>query len=454
MNFDSALNKIIVFLLCFILCLCLFIGSFFVKVSFATDSSVFIPVLSADNNSILRSDGYFYGQYGSSGWSAYVGSLNYDDIMFGYYIVNGVIQFTALSSHSDASLIRSNSNTSKTGVSFTAADGYDDVYVGSVQNASSSVWIDYSSVPQYDSLEDFISVFLGTFSGSDPLFDGFNIPRGYLAAIQFNNVSLNVIDSVSFSTVFSNNSAFLGNVPFPTTSQWYNSYSSSSNPLISQVISNKGSYIPWVVSGKTNILGQSKFAVASLSVYGSNPILYVCNPVYQLPNNYQDLLNKLPNLNSNITISDPNGAISSIRLYSLSSSFDSASGSIDNSLSDDSPSYVVNGSTTGAFTYSEINSSTGAVQFPVENGGTYVDNSDLGSSDIIGTINNAFSNLISRLESIFHPAAGYFDSLVGSFSSFTSWLSHLWSWLPSPIVGLIEAVLYVSIVFGFIRFVL
>lgn len=450
---DKVLNKIICFLSCFIIILGLFISCIFVKPVFALE---YEHIYSINNNTYSVGSYSTIVLYGSNlgldssvneniYYYARVPEINTYSTFVGFYLDNGAKKAVALvDGLSSDSYMMFYSATDRYGGS---GNGNAEARFSSVYNIHYGIFSSSyypSDVYYFDSLESLLSNFVNGDSFTS-LYDGLNIPRGYFARIEFRNNS--VVDSKSIS--LTTNWPDYRQVEQINQSQQFKYDGGSS---AESVLSYGGfSPINYTGTGNADIFGGHKSGVV---YYNGNytKYLYIINPVFT-PYNFINTINMNFNgggtqaYNSNITLHDPDGIVESVRIYAISESIGSGL-KADYDVDDNAGANAV--ITNGGLAWADDN---GSPYIPPLNGNTGVSNID-DSNNFIDIIENAFNNLVEKIQHILSPAIGYFNTLLNSFNDFIHWLSNLWSWLPAPIVTLIEAVLYVSISVGLIKLVL
>jgi len=281
--------------------------------------------------------------------------------------------------------------------------------------------------PSYDTVDEgFVALdeFINGPSGPS-LYEGINIPVGYIARIRVQNGS----SFTMLTTMGTDNIAFTDNWVY--NSQWYK-FNDSSDPTT--VMQTSGITIPWTRYGNTNILGQTNKAQYTItSTVGS--YVWIYNPAYMVGQN-ADLYDT--KLNSNIQLINVQN-IDQVRIFALKSTY-GYNGIVSSTSTGSGISYDPEN---GEWLDDNGNSVT-----PTEYGDTNVPAT---GTSIIQQLDNLLNNLITRIERLLVAPIDYINMLINSANNFFLWLRGLWSWLPSPVVESISAVLIIMCTVGALK---
>lgn len=453
MSFNNFLNKSIYILLAVLLCIAIFIGSFFFNpFSFAEPLSSFLSgsYLSFDDssNTLVLSN--------TSNQVCYLystDSVTYSSITF---------NFSYSYSSSTSPTVRLFSNQQPLGTktfSFKGSNSYSFTFEFT-PNDSSNYFGFYSDSYNSNSTIVFDSIIVDDInilssSSSSSSFDRtITIKPGYVAYVETDGGTL---DLTATFPILSNFSRPLWNDHVRIAFGGY--YAPSSGTIFNDSF---GSSIDWLkpASAPTNILGKTYIGGrsfdAGLPSDGSSVVIY--NPAYMGFNNV-DPSNHNGQTGPTLTAHFSNAVFVQQFPLRTSSTFDSSAGWVLDAGSPDNydDSYIYSPSETDSSTivsdtdyyfYDRSNDTTSsAISLP--NGGY---NTDVDNSSTVEDGNRTIRGLLNTIIEFLSAPIAHIQNLFNSGSSFMTWLSQLFTWLPEPVSAVITSALIVLIVIGVIKF--
>lgn len=453
MSFNNFLNKSIYILLAVLLCIAIFIGSFFFNpFSFADDSLVSVlPVYSGSiDNTALISNGVLVGSYITN---RYYLSNNSSDPTYIFYSLadNKVVVFSA----SNCSIYYNTSSSNYTSVSLsdrsTTYNGYKYSFAP-LSNLPISSW-DSLLLNQFSDIQTGIDSILSSVSSVS--YDRtITIKPGYVAYVETDGGTL---DLTATFPILSNFSRPLWNDHVRIAFGGY--YAPSSGTIFNDSF---GSSIDWLkpASAPTNILGKTYIGGrsfdAGLPSDGSSVVIY--NPAYMGFNNV-DPSNHNGQTGPTLTAHFSNVVFVQQFPLRTSSTFDSSAGWVLDAGSPDNydDSFIYSPSDSDASTivsdtdyyYYDRSDDTTSSAISLPNGGY---NTDVDNTATVEDGNRTIRGLLNTIIEFLSAPIAHIQNLFNSGSSFMTWLSQLFTWLPEPVSAVITSALIVLIVIGVIKF--
>lgn len=256
----------------------------------------------------------------------------------------------------------------------------------------------------------------------------YSLPPGNVAYIEMSSQSTSAVSLFMQSPVKSN--------VFGADFKDANSTYELTNSLPTVGSQTAGTLIPWVRSGKTDLLGRTYDATFGPIGPIATTYLAIVNPAY-----YDKELLGDPVENPNIVITAIN--VVGITVYPLEASivFNGSNNGIG-----------VNSTIIGDPYVGDVDEDTGLVSWTDPDGGTSAP--PIGGNNLIASgesFMDVIRNIATQISSFLDAPASAIRTVVNSIRDFLASFTELYTWLPSPVYNLITSALIIALTIGVIK---